>query len=372
MISDAFPGRVGLQQRVIPGYRALFLDTLAERCLGGLSVFAGQPLLNEGIHPAENLKIAQLVQGNNRYFFNPASPLFLCWQSGFINWLEKWQPEVLIVEANPRYLATRQAVAWMHQRERKVVGWGLGAPVITGPLAGLRRWERSSFVGSLDAIVAYSQSGAAQYRAMGYPAQKVYVAFNAVESAPHAALPERSIDYKERSKVLFIGRLQTRKRVDLLLQACASLTSEQQPKLVIVGDGPARLELENMAKQIYPQAEFVGAKQGAELEPHFAKADLFILPGTGGLAIQQAMAHGLPVIVAQGDGTQDDLVRNDNGWQIPPDDLPALTEILRRALSDRARLREMGKASYRIVAEEINVEKMAGTFLLVLNRLTGH
>ena len=57
-----------------------------------------------------------------------------------------------------------------------------------------------------------------------------------------------------------------------------------------------------------------------------------MLPGTGGLAVQQAMAHGLPVIVAQGDGTQDDLVRPENGWQIPPDDLAALTRPSARRL----------------------------------------
>ncbi|MFN8426382.1 MAG: glycosyltransferase [Anaerolineales bacterium] len=64
------------------------------------------------------------------------------------------------------------------------------------------------------------------------------------------------------------------------------------------------------------------------------------LPGTGGLAVQEAMSYGLPVIVAQGDGTQDDLVRKENGWQVPPDDFDALVATMKDALSDAARLRE--------------------------------
>ena len=92
-------------------------------------------------------------------------------------------------------------------------------------------------------------------------------------------------------------------------------------------------------------------------------ADLFVLPGTGGLAVQQAMAYGLPVIVAQGDGTQDDLVRPGNGWQVPPDDLPALQACLEAALADPARLRQMGAESYRIVRDEINVEQMVAVFV---------
>ena len=98
---------------------------------------------------------------------------------------------------------------------------------------------------------------------------------------------------------------------------------ESKPRLVIVGDGPERAKLESLAKEVYPSAEFVGTKHGAELTPYFAEADLFVLPGTGGLAVQEAMAHGLPVIVAKGDGTQDDLVRAGNGWQIPPEDYSA-------------------------------------------------
>ena len=82
------------------------------------------------------------------------------------------------------------------------------------------------------------------------------------------------------------------------------------------------------------------------------------------------MSYGLPVIVAQGDGTQDDLVRRENGWQIPPDDFEALVATLKEALSDTARLRRMGAESYRIVKEEINTGKMVETFVTVLNGLT--
>ena len=154
----------------------------------------------------------------------------------------------------------------------------------------------------------------------------------------------------------------------MLLRACARL--DAKPRLVIVGDGPERASLEGLAKKIYPSAEFIGARHGTELKPYFTEADLFVLPGTGGLAVQEAMSYGLPVIVAQGDGTQDDLVRRTNGWQIPPDDFEALLSTMKDALSDVARLRRMGEEAYRIVKEEINIEKMVETFVRALNSLT--
>jgi glycosyltransferase involved in cell wall biosynthesis len=140
--------------------------------------------------------------------------------------------------------------------------------------------------------------------------------------------------------------------------------------LVIVGEGPEREKLEVLAKEIYPSAKFIGARHGGELKPYFAEADLFVLPGTGGLAVQEAMSYGLPVIVAQGDGTQEDLVRRENGWQIPPDDFEALLSTMKDALSDVARLRRMGEESYRIVKEEINIEKMVEVFVQALKSVT--
>jgi glycosyltransferase involved in cell wall biosynthesis len=367
MTGETFTRRLGLQQRVVPNYRAVFFEALARRDQGGLNVFAGQPLAAEGIEAVDSLQSTQLVRAKNHYLFDPSSPWFMCWQDGFIDWLEQWQPDVLVVEANPRYPVTRSAIRWMHARSRKVIGWGLGAPPISGLFSGLRQKERFSLVNSLDSVIAYSRLGAEQYRQMGVAPEKVYVASNAVAPVPTTPPPDRPSAFNGSPCILFVGRLQKRKRVDLLIQACAALPGTLKPKLLIVGDGPASDGLRQLAEAEYPATEFTGARHGAELEPYFTQADLFVLPGTGGLAIQQAMAHGLPVVVARGDGTQDDLVRPENGWRIPTDDVSALAQTLHAALSDVHRLRQMGKASYRLVSEEVNLERMVGIFIQALS-----
>ena len=231
---------------------------------------------------------------------------------------------------------------------------------------GERQW--GAFLHRFDGLIAYSQRGADEYAAYGISREKIFVAHNAVSVAPMAS-PDRRPSRVDRASILFVGRLQARKRIDSLLRACAAMTSPQ-PQIVIVGDGPERGNLEQIAQQVYPSAQFIGAKYGDELKPYFSEADLFVLPGTGGLAVQEAMSHGLPVIVAKGDGTQDDLVRPENGWQIPSRDDGALVSTLREALSDVNRLRKMGAESYRIVSQEINLERMVEAFVEALNSFT--
>jgi glycosyltransferase involved in cell wall biosynthesis len=222
---------------------------------------------------------------------------------------------------------------------------------------------RRSFLGQFNTLLSYSHQGAEQYIRAGFPPERVVVAPNAVSPRPARPAPERALSYRDgRATLIFVGRLQPRKRVDLLLQACAGLPERLRPRLWIVGDGPARVELEAFAAQVYPEAQFFGAQHGADLEPLLAEADLFVLPGTGGLAVQQAMSFGLPVIVAEGDGTQSDLVRPGNGWQVTPGRLDALGAALAHALADPARLRQMGRESFRVVSEEINLERMVAGF----------
>jgi len=358
-MTNKFPHRLGLQQRVLPSYRVPFFELLAQSC-ESMGLFAGLPRPVEMIASGKP-QIAKYHEAKNIHLFSGA--FYLCHQRGFINWLEEWNPDALIVEANPRYLATSSAVKWMHTRGRKVIGWGLGSAPLSRPLTGLRQKSRISFLSQFDALISYSQRGAEEYAALGFPREKIFVAYNSVSPKPET---NRQLPITNTQPViLFVGRLQSRKRVDSLLRACAEMGSN--PRLIIVGDGPERAALELLAKNIYPSAEFIGAKHGAELNPYFAQADLFVLPGTGGLAIQEAMSHGLPVIVAKGDGTQDDLVREGNGWQIPPEDYGALVSAMKNALSDIARLRRMGQESFRIVSEEINIQKMVDVFVTALN-----
>jgi len=225
--------RVAVQQRVLPNYRLPFFDALAAACAGGLSIFTGEPRKNEGLNVGARPVTAKYYQGRNIHLFGGFT--YLCFQVGLMRWLREWQPDVLIMEANPRYLGSRAALAWMKARGGRVIGWGLGSPVPEGRFSWLRLAMRRRFVNRFDVLVTYSRQGAEEYAALGFPLDCIFTAPNAVAPKPIKAQPERPLNFRNNiPNVVFVGRLQMRKRVDTLLKACALLPAGLQPALTIV------------------------------------------------------------------------------------------------------------------------------------------
>lgn len=364
--AETFPDRVGVVQTSLAKFRVPVFEALGERCTAGLGVFADSSAAYQHVKSESSLEHATFFRARN--VLVPLGPLRIWWQRGIGSFLREWDPSLLVVEANPRSLSSRYAVRWMHARGRPVIGWGLGTLTLGKGLVRLRRRARIGYLRSFDAMMAYGSRAAREYEAIGFPADRIHVTHNAATPRPDAPPPDRPPAFAPGGPtVLFVGRLLPGKRVDVLLRACAALAPEERPRLRIVGDGPERAALEAVARDVFPDAEFLGALFGQELAAVFASADLFVLPGLGGLAVQEAMAHALPIIVADGDGTQFDLVTEANGWHVTPGDTAALTARLRDALAQPERLRRMGAESYRVVAEEINLDTLVAKIVRALH-----
>jgi len=356
-----FGGHLVVQQRVLPTYRVPFFERLAADC-HRLTVLAGMPRQGEAIVSAERLDGAEWLPLTNRHLGKGG--FYLLAQSELVSRLNSLAPDAVVLEANPRYLSTWRARSWAKGMGTPVLGWGLGAE----PEGQMATWVWRRFLRGFDAMIAYSTRGAEAYRDLGVPGDRITLAINAVGAVPDSA-PSKKGEPSKRLRLLFVGRLQRRKRIDTLLRACSRLA--EPPAVTIVGDGPEGPKLKALAASVLPDAQFAGHLEGGRLEATFAQADLFVLPGTGGLAVQQAMAHGLPVIVGEGDGTADDLVRSANGWRVAPGDEVGLVEVLGQAGANRDRLARMGAESYRIVAEEVNLDAMARAFMKSVTNAAG-
>jgi hypothetical protein len=196
--------RLGILQRVLPDYRVPFFDLLAERFPKGVCVAAGQALAEEHINSGI-LKKANLYQLENIHVLR--GKLYFCLQDHVMDWLEEWNPDVLIMEANPRYISSPKAIRWMHWRNRPVIGWGLGA----AGGGGLRALWRKQLIEQFDALLTYSRNGKEQYMAAGVDPEKIFVAPNAASKRPAGDAPIRETGFRNgRAEAIFVGRLQPR------------------------------------------------------------------------------------------------------------------------------------------------------------------
>jgi 1,2-diacylglycerol 3-alpha-glucosyltransferase len=120
--------------------------------------------------------------------------------------------------------------------------------------------------------------------------------------------------------VLCVSRLAKEKNVELLFEALA-LTADPRLKLVIAGDGPAREELQELARAcgVDGQTRFLGSVAREQLPDLYASAEAFVMPSTTetqGLVQAEALAAGAYVIAA--DAPQNREVLGEAGRVIEP------------------------------------------------------
>jgi glycosyltransferase involved in cell wall biosynthesis len=157
--------------------------------------------------------------------------------------------------------------------------------------------------------------------------------------------------------VLHVGRLAPEKNLGLLLDAFLALRQKvPAARLVLVGDGPARAELQRRC----PEAVFAGAQTGQALAQHYASADLFLFPSlteTFGNVTPEAMASGLPVVAFRAAAAAQLVRPGLDGLLAPPADRE---EFIRHALALGSRadlMRDMGRRA-RVTAEGLGWDRI--------------
>lgn len=170
--------------------------------------------------------------------------------------------------------------------------------------------------------------------------------------------------------ILFVGRLEQRKGLPVLLDAYARLrTTRDDVQLVVVGEGAMRWGYERYVEaERIPDVRFLGHVDGTVLPRCYTSADVFCSPAlrgeSFGIVLLEAMASGAPVVASAIDGFRHVVTDGVDGLLVPPGDAEALAATLNRLLDDedaRRRLRAAGLRTaqrydwWRVVDEVLEV-----------------
>lgn len=194
-----------------------------------------------------------------------------------------------------------------------------------------------------DCVLAPAQIIADELKAHGVT-EKVVMISNGIETSVFKPDASKQIPWR----VLYVGRIAYEKGVRVLIEAAEQLISEF-PKftLWLVGDGPAKVELEKeiAQKNLTEHILFKGAVRRAQLPDVYTSAQLFITAAefeVNPLVVVEALASGLPVVGANKGGMRTGAVKHmDNGMLIDEVDGQHFAEAIRKLLTDESLMKRM-------------------------------
>lgn len=195
------------------------------------------------------------------------------------------------------------------------------------------------------------------------PKQKIEVIYNGVDTDFF-----KPVDKKEDVfTIVSTSRLIARKGINYLIDAFIDLSKKiSNVKLIIVGDGDLRVDLENKVKEsgISDKIEFWGKVEKKDIIKAYQRSDVFILPSLNeGMSnsLLEAMSCGLVIVATDVGGTKE-LVDRNNGIIIKKESSADILSALNQIYNDKAMLEEMKKNS-RKKAELMCWEEVADKYV---------
>lgn len=208
-------------------------------------------------------------------------------------------------------------------------------------------------------VFALSHSLAAETKAIGVNT-RILVVPNGVDT--NEFVPG---DFERKPLILFVGSLIKRKGADFLISAMPKIIKKYlSHTLVIVGEGPLRMELERLVLELKLQnkVEFTGDVSPEAVKKWMQLTQVFVLPSLEeglGVVILEALACGVPCIGSDVGGISDSIRAYVNGLLIPPGDWDAIATGVDYILSDPVRWQNMSYEARRIAVMEYDWNKIA-------------
>lgn len=238
--------------------------------------------------------------------------------------------------------------------------------------------RRKELEGGASLLIAVSNFIRGEAVKQGFSPDKIVVHYIGVDTEvfrPHTCVKREPI-------VLFVGRLAEKKGCKYAIQAMSKVqASFPEVELIIIGDGPQKLELENLARQILRRFRFLGFQPPDVVRQWMNRARIFAAPSLRAqsgdadgypIAFAEAQAMGLPVVSFAYGGILEAVADKETGFLVPERDSEGLALCLRLLLEDEALCARMSEAARRRVCAEFDLraqaERLEGLYSQVLEK----
>lgn len=299
----------------------------------------------------------------------------LKWQKKIIKQVLTLKPYKVLMLYNAGNLNYNILLLWLKITGIPYLLWGCGweRDDLKGFKFRFKKWVKSFFINWSSGYITYDTSFAKKLIANAYPENHIFVAQNTINI--EKIIKNRNPISKEYDtiKFIFVGALIKEKNLEKAINSFYNLHKMGYNfQFTIIGEGEIKNQLINLVDRLNltHKISILGALYGKQLQQYFEKANVFILPGTGGLAVNEAMAYALPIISTPADGTIFDLVEdNINGFLLKTDykQVELQEKILFFLNAPLNRITEMEKESLRLIQERAPLSNQVNQFIKAIN-----
>jgi L-malate glycosyltransferase len=205
--------------------------------------------------------------------------------------------------------------------------------------------------------------------------KKTIAIHNSIDLAQFNGIsPHTSKDHQD-PYILCIAMHNEKKALDVLIRAFALIQDKERSlKLVLVGDGPLRSQLEDLAVslKIWDKVEFLGFQGPAQVRNLLHGCELFVLPSRSepfGIAIIEAMACKKAVIATDVGGIPEIIESGKNGVLVKPNNPCALADAIVTLLCDKALRLKISSQGYVTVRQQFRSEKTGSAYESVFSNI---
>ncbi len=187
--------------------------------------------------------------------------------------------------------------------------------------------------------------------------------------------PDQKTPEEARPYILCVAAHNEKKGLDVLLRAFASIANlHRQLKLVLVGDGPLRKELQDLATslELNGQVSFAGSRDRTDVAGFLHGCEVFVLPSRSepfGIAIIEAMACGKPVVATKTGGIPEIIENGHDGLLVEPDNAAELADAIQRLMNGPNLRRTIGVKGRAKVNERFLWENTGSAYQQLFQRL---
>ena len=291
-------------------------------------------------------------------------------QHGLLKLLRELRPGVVVSCCHVGTFSEWWLLGWARRHQLQAIAWQCGYEYNRSWIKSLAwRWMVPIF----DFHLCYHSQAQRFAKKYGASADQTVVMHNTINETKicrgskklaRSRLAERWPGCRDKKIVLFVGAVLQEKCLDRVFAALDRL-ADPTIHFMLVGDGPY---LPVLRARYAARSDWTPAGQVLEdVGLYFDAADLFVLPGTGGLAINEAMAHGLPVVCGQADGSADDLVEAGvNGLRLVDGTAQELAGCFAQVLADPEQAAAMGARGEARIRQRLTFQSFVATVVSAL------